>query len=119
MEKFEITPLSFEFLLNIGEYDTKKYRVIKNECKVAITSKYFIKKTSSNEKIKYTLVSLIMHYGDSLDCVHYVSDVFNDNTGIWWHCDDANIIEISALPQEAYNREIHKQTTKKETYVSI
>ena len=40
-----------------------------------------------------------MHDGDSLDYEHYVSDVFDTNTGIWWHCDDVNITEISDLPE--------------------
>ena len=39
-----------------------------------------------------------MHDGDSLDCGHYVSDVFDTSTGIWWHCDDENITEIIDLP---------------------
>ena len=56
---------------------------------------------------------LIKHDGDTLDCGHYVSDVFDSSTGIWWHCDDDNITEISALPKEVYYREAHKPTKKK------
>ena len=67
----------------------------KNELKVAIPSEYLFKKPSSNEKISYTLVSLINNDGDSLDCGYYVGDVFDSSTGIWWHCDDDNITEIS------------------------
>ena len=52
------------------------YLCKKNELKVAITSEYLYKQPSSNENISYTLVSLINHDGDSLDCGHYVSDVF-------------------------------------------
>ena len=48
----------------------------RNEVKVGITSEYMFKLQSSNEKILHTLVSLINHDGDSLDCGHYVSDVF-------------------------------------------
>ena len=62
-------------------------------------------------------MSLIIHDGDSLDFENYVSDVFHSNTGIWWHCDDANIIEISDFPQGVYTRESHKRTIKKETHV--
>ena len=36
-----------------------------------------------------------MHDGESLDWGHYVSDVFDDNNRILWHCDDANTTEIS------------------------
>ena len=68
---------------------------IKNELKVAVPLGVLYKKPSSNEKISYTLVSLINNYGDSLDCGNYVSDVFDANTGIWWHCDDDNITQIS------------------------
>ena len=84
----------------------------KNELKVAIPSEYLFKKPSSNEKISYTLVSLINHGGDSLDCGHYVSDVFDTSTGIWWHCDDNNITEISDLPKEVYYREAQKPKKK-------
>ena len=35
----------------------------------------------------------------SLDCEHYVSDLFDTNTGIWWHCDENNINKISDLPK--------------------
>ena len=48
----------------------------KNELKVAVLSEYLFKQPSINEKISYTLVSLINHDGDSLDCGHYVSDIF-------------------------------------------
>ena len=44
---------------------------------------------------------------------HYVSDVFDANTGIWWHCDDANIIEISYFPEGVYNRESRKLKKRK------
>ena len=37
---------------------------VKNELKVAIPSEYLYKQSSSNEKISYTLVSLINHDGD-------------------------------------------------------
>ena len=70
------------------------------ELKVAIPSEYLYKHSSSNEKILYNLVSLINHDGDSLDCGHYVSDVFDSSTGIWWHCDYDNITQISDLPNE-------------------
>ena len=48
-------------------------------------------------RLLYTLVSLINNDGDSLDCVDYVSDVFDSSTGILWHCYDDNITEISDL----------------------
>ena len=54
-------------------------------------------------------MSLINHGGDSLDCENYVSDVFDSNTGIWWHCDDDNITQIGDLPKGVYIREIHKK----------
>ena len=96
-----------------GKYDTKKYRVIKNECKFATPSEYFIKKPSSNEKISYKLVSLIMRDGKSLDCEHYFSDVFDTKSGILWHCDDSNIKEISNFTEGFYTRESLKLATKK------
>ena len=64
---------------------------------------------SSNEKISYALVSLIMHDGDSLDCGHYVIIFFDASTGICWHCDDENISEISDFPEGVYTIESHKQ----------
>ena len=79
---FKEIPLFLKIILQRGAYDTEKDWVVKNECKVAIPSEYFIKKPSNNEKIPYTLVSLIMHDGDSLDCGNYASGVFGANTGI-------------------------------------
>ena len=73
------------------------YVATKNELKVAIPSEYLYKQPSSNEKISYTLVSLINHDGKSLYCGNYVSDVFNSSTGTWWHCDDDNITQTSGL----------------------
>ena len=52
---------------------------------------------ASNDKISYTLVSLINRDGNSLDFVHYVSDIFDANAGIWCHCDDDNITQNSDL----------------------
>ena len=53
-----------------------------------------------------------MHADDSLDCGHYFSDVFDTNTGIWWHCDDDNIIQTSDLPEGVYIRESHKKNKR-------
>ena len=71
------------------------YVVSKKETKAAIPSEYLYKQPSSNEKISYTLVSLINHDGDSLNCGNHFSDVFDSSTGIWCHCDDDNITQIS------------------------
>ena len=76
---------------------------IKNEHMVDIPLELLHKIPSINDNISYTLVSLIMHVGDSLYCVHYVSDNFGNNTGILWHCDGDNIItQISDLPEGVY-----------------
>ena len=86
-----------KILLQRETYDMNTGEAIKNELKFAIPLGFLYKKPSSNDKISYTLVSLIIHDGDSLDFGHYVSDVFDANTGIWWHCDDDNITQISDL----------------------
>ena len=91
-------PTVLKILFRRGGYDSTTLVATKKEFKVAIPSEYLFKQISTNEKIPYTLVSLIKNYGDSLDCGHYVSDVFDSSTGIWWHCDDDNITEISDLP---------------------
>ena len=88
-------PLVLKILFQRGTYDKTTIMATKNELKVAIPSEYFFKKPSSNEKISYTLVSLINHDGGSLDCGHYVIDAFDSSTGIWLHCDDDNITQIS------------------------
>ena len=54
-------------------------------------------------------MSLINHYGDSLDYGHYVSDVFDTYTRIWWHYDDDNITQINDLPEGFYSTESHKK----------
>ena len=59
-----------------------------------------------------------MHDEEYLDCGHYISDFFDTSTGIWRHCDDANITEISDFPEGVYTRESHK-LQKKETYFRL
>ena len=78
---------------------------MKNELNVAIPLDFLYKISFGNDKISYTLVLLINHDDESLDCVNYVSDVFDANTGIWWHCDDDNINQICDLPKGFYIRE--------------
>ena len=65
--------------------------VYTNDYIVKISSEYFIKKPSINENIPYTLVSLIIHDGDSLDSGNFVGYISDANTGIWCHCDDTNV----------------------------
>ena len=40
-----------------------------------------------------------------MDCGNYVGDVFDANTGIWWHCDDNETTKISDVPEVVYTRE--------------
>ena len=54
-----------------------------------------------------------MHDGNSLECGNYVSDVFDSNTRIWWHCDNDDITEISDFPEGVYTRESNKKTKNK------
>ena len=89
------SPSVLKILLQRGNYDMFDGWDISNECKISIQSGFLIKMPSQKEKITCTLVSLIMHDGELLDFVHYVSDVFDTSTGIWWHCDDDDITEIS------------------------
>ena len=102
-------PSVLKILLQRGTYDMTNDKAIKNILKVAIPLKFLCKRSSSNDNISYALVSLINHDGNSLDCGHYVSDVFDANRGIWWHCDDENITQISDLPKRVYTKEIHKK----------
>ena len=114
-----LTNISFSATTNLYpifqrvNYYITTYVATKNEPKVAIPSEYLYKQPSSNERISYTLVSITNHDGDSLDCGHYVSDVFDISTGIWWHCDDDNITQISGLPKGVYYRETNKHIKKK------
>ena len=71
---------------------------MKNECKFLIPSESLTKIPSRNENISYTLESLIMYDGNSLDCGHYGSVIFDFNKVIWWNCDDDDIIEVSYWP---------------------
>ena len=54
-------PSSLKILFQIGTFDMTTGEAIKNDLKVAITFECLYKKPSSNEKISYTLVSLINH----------------------------------------------------------
>ena len=55
---------------------------------------------------------MINHDGNSLYFGHYVSDVFDNSTGIWWHCDDDNITQTSDLPEGVYYRETNNTHEK-------
>ena len=39
---------------------------------------------------------------ESLDFGNYVNDIFDANTGMWWHCDDNEITEISGFQESVY-----------------
>ena len=56
-----------------------------------------------------------MHDGEYLDCGNYVSNVFDTNTGIWWHCDDVNFTENSGFPEVVYTRkrELQRKNLKR------
>ena len=54
-----------------------------------------------------------MHDGKSLYCGNYVSDVFDAEIGLWWHCEDYNIIEISHFTEVIYTRDSHTKNDKK------
>ena len=56
-------PSVLKILFQRGMYDMTTYVATKNELKVAIPYEYFYKQPSSNEKISYTIVSLINHDG--------------------------------------------------------
>ena len=56
-----------------------------------------------------------MHDRESLCCGHYISDVFDSNTGIWCHCDDVNITEISHLPEGVILERVTKTKNIKES----
>ena len=88
-------PTVTKILFQRGSHDSTTFVTTKNEVRVGIPSEYMIKLQSSNEKISYTLVSLFNHAVDSLDYGHYISDIFDSSIGIWWHCDDDNITELS------------------------
>ena len=96
-------------IFQTGTYDMTTFEAIKNELKVAIPLEFLYKQPSSNENISCTLVSLINRDGNSLDCRNYVSDIFDANTGIWWHCDDNNTTQISDWPKVVYTIESHKK----------
>ena len=56
---------------------------------------------------------MINDYVDSLNCVNYVSDIFDANTGIWWHCHDDYITQIGDSPKGVNIIESHKKILKK------
>ena len=105
-------PSVLKIIFQKETFDIVDGRAKNNICKVAIKLEFFIKITSQKENISYTLVSLIMHDGTSLYCGHYISDIFNTNTGIWWHCDSDEITEISDFPEGIYTIESHKKKKK-------
>ena len=111
------SPSVLNILFQRETFDLTTGEDIKNELKVAITFEYLYKKASSIEKISYTLVSLINHDGESLHCGHYFSDIFDANTGIWWHFDNNNITQISDLPKGVILERVRKN--KKQNIMSV
>ena len=55
---------------------------------------------------------LINNDGDSLDCEHYASDVFDANTGILWHCDDEKSIKLVIYQKEVIKERVTKKRKK-------
>ena len=58
-------------------------------------------------------MSLIILDDTSLDCGYYICDVFDANTGIWWHYDDDKTTEISYFSEGVYTKDSHKNNTNK------
>ena len=90
---------------------------IKNELKVAISLEVFYKQPSSNDKISYTLVSLINHDGDSLDCGHRVSDVLMPTQEFGGTL--MMIISLKlVIKKRGYFKESHKKKRKRKKMIS-
>ena len=102
-------PSVLKILFQIGTYDMTTFKAIQNELKVDIPLEFLYTQPSSNENISCTLVSLINHNGDLLDCGNSINDIFDASTSIWWHCDDDNITQISDLPKVVYVIEIYQK----------
>ena len=99
-------PSFLKIILQTGTFDMVDVWAINNEYNISIP--FLIKIPSWKKKITYTILSLIIHDSDSLECGHYTSDVFDGNIGIWWHCDNDDITEIIDLPENTYTRYSHK-----------
>ena len=64
-------------------------------------------------------MSLVNHGSDSFDCLHYASDMFDSNTGIWWHFDDEKITQMSDFIKMCYIRESHNKTKNRIKAMSV
>ena len=96
----ENTPV-MKIIFQIHMYDIESGTTKKNQNKITIPLELFMTITQRNEKIFYTLVSLII-YEDSLFYIgNYYSDILYFSTRIWWHCDEEKLPK-SVIDQKVY-----------------
>ena len=56
-----------------------------------------------NVEVLYIIFSIKINIGKDMDKGHYVCDVLDYNTGIWWNCDDETITQYPGYPMNVYN----------------
>ena len=65
----------------------------KSKTKIALPAHYSVYFTDKHHKELYIIVSIKLHIGNDLDKGHYVCDILDYNTGIWWNYDDETITQ--------------------------
>ena len=87
--------MDFRIFLQISEYNFEKYEYCKSRTKIDFPAQYYMYFQDKNADVVYILVSIKLHIGNDMDCVHYVCDILYYNTGTWWNCDDSTITKYS------------------------
>ena len=54
-------------------------------------------------EVLYIIVSIKLHICNDLDKGHYVCDILDYNTGIWWNYDDETITQYPGYPSNVYS----------------
>ena len=69
--------------------------------------------SENTEEVVYILVSININEVNKMDSDHYYCYVLYYNTGIWWRCDDDNILELSGYTDNVYYESSHEDIDKK------
>ena len=55
---------------------------------ISLQYQYSMELPQEKENVQYTLISVIIHEGNSISSGHYYCDTLYFNTVIWWRCDE-------------------------------
>ena len=84
--------MRFVYEFTNGNYTKKKLKHAVQIPKTISARDYLLHSADSDEI--YELVAVLYHKGVSVDSGHYIANVCDYNTNVWWKCDDSTVTKI-------------------------